>query len=467
MPRNRILVIDDERDMRELLEIMLTKEGYEVSTASSGGLALAAVREQSFDLVITDLRMPGLSGIDFLKAVKEIDPDIIVIMITAYASVDTALNAMKAGAYDYFTKPFNLDEIKLNIRNALRSGNLAKENRMLKKELKARAGFSNLIGSSAAMQKVYGLIMSVASTRTNVLISGESGTGKELVARAIHDESDRKEAPFVAINCGAIPENLLESELFGHVKGAFTGAVSNKPGLAEEADGGTLFLDEITELPLLLQVKLLRFIQERNIRRVGGNTDLTVDVRIIAATNRDLADEVRAGRFREDLYYRLNVIEIGMPPLRERREDIPALARHFAEGCSDSLGKDVREITEGAMRILVDYGYTGNVRELENIIERAVTLEEGHAITPESLPANILSGSAGASPAGARASGVPSKGVPAEGMDLDRTVEEYEKAMLVDALRKSNGVKKKAAEMLGLSFRSMRYKLSKYDINDA
>ncbi len=467
MAKDRILIVDDERDMREFLEIMLRKEGYEARAMENARLALEYCAKNPVDLVISDIRMPGMDGVDFLKALKELDPDVLVIMITAYASVDTAIEAMKCGAYDYFTKPFNIDEIKLNIKKALKARTLETENRLLKKDMKTMFGFSNLVGSSPRMVELYGLIMSIAPARTNVFITGESGTGKELVARAIHFESERKDKPFVAINCGAIPENLLESELFGHQKGAFTGAVANKAGLAEQADGGTLFLDEITELPLHLQVKLLRFIQEKNFRRVGGSNDMTVDIRFIAASNKMVEAEVKAGRFREDLFYRLNVIRMYMPPLRERKEDIPLLARHFIEKHNRGLGKDIKRVSEEAMALILDHDFSGNVRELENIIERAVTLETTDTVSVGCLPEYLRGGT------GALVPGLPvsvdagtedGAKVPSGGMDLEKTVEDFEKAMITDALRKSGGVKKKAAELLGLSFRSMRYKLSKYEI---
>ncbi len=466
MPKDRILIVDDERDMREFLEIMLRKEGYDARAMESGSAALDYCRNNHADLVITDLKMPSMNGVEFTRALKEIDPSMLVIMVTAYASVETAIDAMKAGAYDYFTKPFNVEEVKLNIRKALEHKSLQTENRLLKQDLKARFGYSNLIGASPRMIELYGLIRSIARTKTNVFVTGESGTGKELVARAIHFESDRKDAPFVAINCGAIPENLLESELFGHMKGAFTGAVSNRAGLAEEADGGTLFLDEITELPLHLQVKLLRFIQERSFRRVGASSDVSVDIRLIAASNRELEEEVEAGRFREDLFYRLNVIRITLPPLRERKEDIPLLARHFMEKYNAELGKDLKRISEDALSLLIEYQYSGNVRELENIIERAVTLEASDTIHAGSLPHYVAERARKAEGAAMPAGGGEGVKVPPQGVDLEKTVEEFEKAIIIDALKKTNGVKKKAAELLGLSFRSMRYKLSKYDISE-
>ena len=477
MQKKNIVVVDDEKDMREFLEIMLRKEGYDCRSFPSGSAALEWLRENRFDLVITDVRMPGMGGVDFLKAAKELDPDVPVMMITAYASVDTAIEAMKAGAYDYFIKPFNVEEIKLNIRNALGYRDLKRENKLLKKDLLSKYDFSSFIGKSKSMAEVYALITSVASTRTNVFITGESGTGKELVARAIHYESDRSAMPFVAVNCGAMPENLLESELFGYQKGAFTGAVSTREGLAREADGGTLFLDEITELPLHLQVKLLRFIQEKSYRMVGGTADVPADIRLIAASNKDVEGEVKAGRFREDLFYRLNVIRVNVPPLRERKEDVPVLAEHFTKKYSRELGKGIKGISAEAAALLAGYNYSGNVRELENIIERAVALEPSDTISMESLPPYLKEKAAysGAVPtkvpaprprAGEEAPKVPAPGITDKGIDLEKALEEFEKTMILDALKRSGGIKKKAAELLGLSFRSMRYKLGKYDIRE-
>ena len=466
MAKDRILIVDDERDMRELLEIMLRKEGYEPIGIPSAKLALDRLKNEEFDLVISDVRMPVMDGVDFLKALREMNPEALVIMITAYASVETAIEAMKAGAHDYFIKPFNIDEVKLTIRKALDLKRLQRENLLLKKELKTRFGFSNLVGTGARMAEIYSLIMSIAKTKTNVFITGESGTGKELVARAIHTESDRAGRPFVAVNCGAIPENLLESELFGHMKGAFTGAVASREGLAEQADGGTLFLDEITELPLHLQVKLLRFIQERSFRRVGGTSDTAVDIRLIAASNREVEAEVRAGRFREDLFYRLNVIRINTPALRERKEDIPLLARHFLNKYNQALGKDIKGFSEDAMRLIIDHDYSGNVRELENVIERAVTLGQADVVGPECLPEHLRGLGLDVKTSPVPSANAEGAGVPDGGMDLEKTIEDMERVIIMDALKKSGGVKKKAAELLGLSFRSMRYKLSKYGIQD-
>jgi two-component system response regulator PilR (NtrC family) len=465
MSKASIIVVDDEKSMRDFFGIMLRKEGHHVEAFPSAEDALEYFNDNSCDLVIADIRMPGMGGLELLKAVKGLSPDVIVILVTAYASVDTAVEAMKAGAYDYFTKPFNVEDIKIHVKRALEWRRLERENVLLKKDLKTKYGFSNFVGSDPKMLEIYELVLSVAGIKTNVLITGESGTGKELVARAIHSESERKEKPFVTINCGAIPENLLESELFGHQRGAFTGAVANKAGLVELADGGTFFLDEITELPFNLQVKLLRFIQERNFRRVGGTADITVDIRLIAASNRDVEAEVREGRLREDLFYRLNVIGINVPPLRERKGDIPLLASHFLEKYNEEQGKRIRGISDEALKLLEDHDYSGNVRELENAVEGAVAVETKEFISPESLPPSIRDGEQTAPPVRVPS---PSRGpaesvkIPPGGIDLDRTVEDFEKAIIAEALRKAGGVKKKAAELLGLTFRSMRYKLSKY-----
>ncbi len=467
----KIVVVDDEQSMREFLTIMLEKEHYEVSAFPSAELAIEHFRENVCDLVITDLKMPGgKGGVDLLKELKDINPEVVVIMITAYSSVDSAVEAMKAGAYDYFTKPFNIDEIKMHVKRALRLKRLEHENILLKKDIKSRRGFGKLIGTSERMEEVYRVICSIAGTRMNVLITGESGTGKELVARAIHDESPRKDKPFVTVNCAAIPENLLESELFGHVKGSFTGATSDKPGLAEMACSGTLFLDEISEIPLILQVKLLRFIQEKTVRRVGGTKDIPVDIRVLAASNRDLEDEMKGGRFREDLYYRLNVISIHTPALRERKEDIHGLATHFVDVYSKEFDKVISGIEPEAFLLLESYDYPGNVRELENAIERAVALESSDVITPESLPPSIntrvLSGAyAGVrSDEDARDGGMGGRlDIPPEGLDLEEAVSDFERRIILDALKKTGGAKKKAADLLKISFRQFRYKLSKYE----
>ena len=456
---DRILIVDDEASMLELLEIMLAKEGYAVAAARSGAEAIQQLGQEPFDLVITDVQMPDVSGIEVLRKAREATPDAAVIMITAFGSAESAVEAMKEGAYDYVTKPFKVDEITLVIKNALERRNLSRENLLLKKELKTRYNFSNIIGSSAEMLKVYNLIQRVAATRTNVLIVGESGTGKELVAKAIHYNSPRKDKPFVTINCGAIPESLMESELFGHKKGSFTGAVANKLGLFEVANEGTVFLDEIGELTPPIQVKLLRAIQERTFKPVGSTEDITVDVRIISATNKELEKEVAAGHFREDLFYRLNVIQIKLPPLRDRRDDIPILAQHFLEKYAKELGKDIRKISAEALTLLGGYGFPGNVRELENIIERSVALESTNVVLQESLPVFLARKDDGRG----ALSAVPE--IPPEGVNLEDLVGALERTLLLKALEKTNGVKKKAAKLLKISFRSMRYRLEKYGID--
>lgn len=453
--RARILVVDDERSMQEFLEICFRRDGYDVETAGDVDAALAILESEDFDVVVSDLQMPGKSGLDLLRAVREASPETAVVLVTAFATTETAIEAMKEGAYDYVTKPFKVDEIRLVVEKALEKKLLARENQRLRSELRHQLRQRELVGTGHAMQRVYDLVQQVAETRTNVLVSGESGTGKELVARAIHSRSERRERPFVAINCGAIPENLLESELFGHVKGAFTGAVTGKEGLFEVADGGTLFLDEVGELPPALQVKLLRVLQDRSIRRVGGTHDRKVDVRILAATNRRLEDEVAAGRFREDLYYRLNVIEIALPSLRERLEDLPLLVRHFVDKYARELGRPGVEFGDGAMRRLTAYSFPGNVRELENIVERAVALSRDGTIDEQSLPPQVLAGAPATSEGR----------IPAEGANLDALVGEYERGLLLEALRRSKGVKKRAAQLLGVSFRSFRYRLEKLGLD--
>ena len=448
MTKSKILIVDDEVSMREFLEIMLSKEGYKVSSSGSGKEALRMLNDTIYDLIVSDVQMPGMNGIELLRNVKEVCPDTTVIMITAYASTESGVEAMKAGAYDYITKPFKVDEIKLIIKNALEKKRLEVENLLLKREFRERYSFGSILGNSPEMLRVYDLIEKIGPTKTNVLVEGESGTGKELVAKAIHYQSPRREKPFVAITCGAIPDGLMESELFGHMKGSFTGAIANKAGLFEMADGGTVFLDEIGELPLAIQVKLLRVIQERSFRRVGGTEDITVDVRIISATNKTLEEEVKKGNFREDLYYRLNVLQIRMPPLRERLSDVPILARHFLDKYAKEHGKDVKGITTVAMRILEGYSYPGNVRELENVIERGVALEQGAQLSAESLPGfKQLTY------------------IPPGGLDLEQAVGKYEKVLLVSALDKAGGVKKRAAKLLNISFRSIRYRLEKYGLN--
>jgi len=448
----KILVADDEMSMRQFLEILLKKEGHEVICAADGEEALSRFRAAPCDLLISDIKMAKMDGLELLRRVKERNPNMSVVMITAYASPEDAIASMKAGAYDYLTKPFKLEEIKAVIRNAL--GKTAGQ------AVEASAGiFNGIVGHSPRMLQIYNLIKQVGGTKTNVLISGESGTGKELVARAIHQMSPRAEKPFVTINCSAIPDSLMESELFGHVKGAFTGAVANKKGLFEIAHGGTVFLDEIGDLSSFIQVKLLRVIQEREFMRVGETETLSVDVRILAATNRDLEREIIQGRFREDLFFRLNVVHLHLPPLRERREDIPLLAQYFLEKYSRELGKDVRSISTYALDALMNYNFPGNVRELENIIERSAALESSNIILPESLVLSEYKKEG-------EKKGVPSIHLTPAGLDLEKELSQLEKDLIQQALQLSNGVIKKAAELLQVSFRAMRWKIQKYNLRD-
>jgi len=454
----RILVVDDEDSIREFLDIMLRKEGYEVTCVEDGQKAIDVLKKKSFDMIISDLQMPHVTGIELLRHVKENYPDLLFMMITAFGTTESAVEAMKAGAYDYITKPFKIDEVRINISNALNSRHLEIENRTLKKELKKEYSFQNLVGNSETMHRIYDLIKRVSQSPTNVLITGESGTGKEMIAKAIHYNGPLKDKPFVTVNCGAIPETLMESEMFGHKKGSFTGAISDKSGLFEAADGGSLFLDEVGELPLTIQVKLLRAIQERVIRRVGATDDRKVDVRIIAATNRNLEDMTKQGGFREDLYYRLNVIHLQAPPLRERKEDIPLLAKHFLKKYAERFAKPVSSISDEAIMILSKYDYPGNVRELENIIERTVALEGGSTILPESLPPFVNT------PVGRKLASSHEIEITDEGLELEKVIGQIEKELLIKAIHKSNGVKKRAAKLLGITFRSMRYRVDKYGL---
>jgi two-component system response regulator PilR (NtrC family) len=408
-------------------------------------------------MVLTDVKMPGVNGFEVLRKTKEVSPDTVVIMITAYGSPEGAVTAIKEGAYDYVTKPFRVEEVKLTIKKSLERSNLIRENIRLRQAVEERYKFWNLIGKSPKMQRVYELVEKVSQTKANVLITGESGTGKELVAKAIHYNSARKDQSFVTLNCGAIPENLLESELFGHMKGSFTGAIANKRGLLELAAGGTLFMDEIGELPLPLQVKLLRVIQEREFKRVGGTEDIKVDVRIISASNQDLQQKVAQGSFREDLFYRLNVIQIKLPPLRERKEDIPLLVNHFVRKYSAETGKEIQGVAAEALELLLSYDFAGNVRELENIIERSITLETSPMITDRHIRSYLNERMISKSIP-------PTLEIPEEGIDLNKVVEDLEKAFILKALEHAEGVKKKAAELLGMNFRAMRYKLAKYDL---
>jgi two-component system response regulator PilR (NtrC family) len=452
-----LLIVDDERSMREFLGIYLRREGYRIETASGGSEALAALKVRAFDVVITDLRMPDADGLQILAEAKRLHPDTEVIVVTAFSTTETAIAAMKAGAHDYLTKPFKIDEVSLVVERAMEKRRLARENLALRDEIKGRYRLDRLLGKSPPMQRVFDVLRKVASTRTSVLLIGESGTGKELAARALHELSPRTDRAFVAVNCAAIPETLLESELFGHVKGSFTGASADKQGLFEAANNGTLLLDEVADLPIAMQVKLLRVLQERKVKPVGGITEREVDVRIVAATNRDLEAEVDKAAFRQDLYYRLNVIQIRLPALRERREDLPLLVDHFIRKFSAEHGRAVASATPEVMSALMVYHFPGNVRELENMIERAVTLATTDQLALDAFP-NL---------AGLHAS-PPSPHtmdrLPEDGLDLERHLEEYERTILIKALEQTGGNRTEAARLLRVSFRSMRYRLSKLGI---
>ncbi len=456
-----ILVVDDELSMRDFLKILLEKEGFEVTVTNDAANAIELLEKDNFDLVISDVRMPGMGGLTLLEKIKGIDSGIPVIMITAYASPENAVQAMKEGAFDYITKPFKVEEIIGIIKSAITTSTTSS----LPSKISPLAdSFSGIIGNSPEMLKIYDLITRIAPTPANVLIYGESGTGKELVAQAIHSYSNSSEKPFVPITCSAIPESLLESELFGHVKGSFTGAISNKVGLFEAANDGSVFLDEIGELTPLIQTKLLRVLQERELKRVGGTETIKVNVRIIAATNRNLEEEILAGRFREDLFYRLAVVPIRVPALRERKGDVPLLVNHFLKKYSTILGKDVQQVSSYAMKVLMEYDFPGNVRELENIIERGVALESSNIILPESLTLSMhkkeLVNQTMYSPT--------FQAVESEeelyDLGLEEVMARLEKKMIEHSLAKSENSKMRAAELLKISFRSLRYKVQKYGI---
>lgn len=463
MSNERILVVDDEPGVADVLSILLTRARYQVETAWSGEQALDLFDRQPPDLVITDLTMPGIDGIELLRRVRQravdLHREIPVIVLTAYGTVQNAVSAMKEGAFHFVSKPFQKDELLSLVEKALKLTQLERDNVRLRQELHSRYQLGELVGSSPRMQEVYGVVRKVMGSRISCLITGESGTGKEVVARAIHHGSERRDGPFVPVNCGAIPETLIESELFGYRRGAFTGAVRDNPGFFASANGGTLFLDEIGEMPLSAQVKVLRALAQRKITAVGANNEQEVDVRVLAATNRNLQAEVRGGRFREDLFYRLAVVEIQMPPLRERAEDVPDLARHFVERFAREYGSRVVNIAPDALERLKAYAWPGNVRELGNVIERAVALETGTVITVASLPERVL---------GEFAPGSAERDIevlPATGIDLEQKIAQIEKHYIQRAMDVAKNNRTKAANLLGLSLRQIRYKLDRYGID--
>jgi two-component system response regulator PilR (NtrC family) len=449
-----LLIVDDEASLRDFLSIVFEDEGWRVETAGSVAEARAAVAKNEPDLILCDLMLPDGSGIDLLREVKAASPSIAVVMITAHTSTKSAVEALKAGAFDYIAKPFDIDELKIIVRNAVERKELEDENLHLRTALEERFTFSNIIGRSTRMQDIFSVVQRIAKTNSTVLISGDSGTGKELIARAIHYNSGRR-GKFVSINCGALPETLLESELFGHERGAFTGAIREKRGLFHEADRGTIFLDEIGETSTAMQIKLLRVLQDHVVRRVGSNVENQVEVRVIAATNRDLAESIRAGTFREDLFYRINVIPITLPPLRQRREDIALLVEHFITKYSKSMGVPLKRISSDAMRSIEKYHWPGNVRELENVIERMIALEPSDVLTTKSLPEHVLLGSS-----------IPEMAfdLPPEGISLQDHLEGIGKIFMLKALERTGGVQTQAAELLRMSFRSFRYYAKKYDL---
>ena len=447
----KILIVDDERSMRDVLSIMLKRAGYEIAVASDGVEAIARIEKELFDLVITDLKMPTKGGLDVLKAVKDTSPDSVVLIVTAFASTESAVEAMKLGAYDYLPKPFQVDEVQLKIRNALGSRRLSTENMLLKREVAAKTSQARLIGKSDAMQKVLDVIKKVADTKSNVLICGESGTGKELVARAIHANSARARMPFVPVNCSALPETLLESELFGYMKGAFTGAATNKAGLFEVANGGSIFLDEIGETTPATQVKLLRVLQHREVIPVGATDAEPIDVRLIAATNRNLEESIRRGSFRQDLFYRLNVITIHLPPLRDRRDDIPLLAEAFLRRNEPRGEQHVKRLSEATLEVLGGYTWPGNVRELENALERAIILTPGEVIEPDSLPERVRERRA--------------EPLVSERVQVNPTLDAIERAYILWVLQGEDGNKTRAAEVLGIDPSTLHRKLARYGLD--
>jgi DNA-binding NtrC family response regulator len=444
----RILVVDDEEQMRDLLAKVLERNDYEVSVVSDGAAALASLEREPVDLVLTDVRMPGIDGMEALRAIKELNPEIVVIIMTAFGSIDQAVQAVKDGAYDYINKPFKIDELLLTIQKALEDRRLRQEVTTLRQEVHTRYQFDRLIGKSRPMQEIFTLIEQVAASRSTVMISGKSGTGKELVAKAVHYNSPRAAKAFVAVNCAAIPAELLESELFGHEKGAFTGAIATKVGKFELATGGTLFLDEVGSMRLDLQAKILRALQEREVERVGGTRTIKIDVRVLAATNRDLKKAVEEGTFREDLYYRLNVVPITLPDLKDRQEDIPLLANHFVKKFAQESNPTIREISKEAMAVLLAYAWPGNVRELENAIERAVTLGRGPAVLTTDLPPQLVGGVS------------PLEKI----MAREATLEDLERDYIAMILRRTKGHQIRAASILGIDRRTLYRKIRRYGL---
>ena len=456
MVPKRILIVDDEENFRHMLSVILKKEKYDIETASNGEEGLQKIDGEEFDQILCDIRMPGMDGLDFLKEMQKRQIDASIIMMSAYGTIDTAIEAMKLGAYDYISKPFKPDEIILTLRKAEEREGLRRENELLRREVKKEYSFEKIVSKNEKMQKIFDVIKKVAQYKSTILITGESGTGKELVARALHYNSDRAQSPFIPVNCGAIPETLLESELFGHAKGAFTDAIRTKKGLFEEADGGTLFLDEIGELPSPLQVKLLRVLQEGEIRRVGESKPIQVDVRIVAATVRDLAKEASEGRFRDDLFYRLNVLPIHIPHLRERKEDIPILVNHFITVYNQSLNKQVTGIEPKALETLLNYRWYGNVRELENTIERAIVLTDGEHIGLDNLPHEVQSFE--------EREQAPT--LTEEEYSIKKASKILEMGLIQKALKKTKGNHTHAARLLEISHRALLYKIKEYGIEE-
>ena len=455
-----ILVVDDEPSIREFLQIMLKREKINVEVAENGRVALEKLAQNEFDMVISDIQMPEVSGIELLGKIKEKDPEAIVMMVTAFGSTESAVEAMKLGAYDYLTKPFKIDDVKLRIHKALERRTLVQENSRMREALGEKYEYSNIIGASNEMKVVFDLIKRVAPTVSNVLVTGESGTGKELVAKAIHYNSNIASGPFMSVNCGAIPENLIESEMFGHKKGSFTGAIGDKKGYFEAANGGTLFLDEVGEMPLSMQASLLRAIAEGTFYPVGSTDPVSSNVRIIAATNRDLEQEIHAKNFREDLYFRLNVIQIRVPSLRQRKDDIPMLVNYFVEQFSKKFGKAVQTVASSTLELLKAYHWPGNVRELENVIERMMALESGASLMPEGLPDHVRE------PLKPRFETLGKELVwNAAGVRLDDIISNVEREFLLKALEQSKNVKKDAARLLGVTMRSLRYRLEKFGLD--